>query len=403
MCWRRWYAQGAMEKGKSDSETTVHFTVGSLRQTSCRAGGVDFKGELGLVKAALLYADGVELISVGASFAAGMDELGRLATPEKLILLRRFLPDMDLGGTPAETERFLGQMDALIEKLRRRRRLSREEVIMLTYLQGEWGKIERVVDGTMQKWGAEDFMVALRSGRLGLSPFSNMAPADILKLGMGTSASTQPLADKAWEEYQRTVLEAVSNKATHPLFDDLTGDIVGQAVRKGLIRPTAGAKRRGRHAGFSGDILQRLPMFERASVSDVLEIQDELSEYLGAFRDAVASSAATIEAAPWSVDDFAEEADVVFRESVAPAVGRIEERVERDRDLRELTLRYGPPLLAAPSSIGAFLGGQWALGGLAVLAAGLSTVAAARSSRTRVEQERLYFYYRAGKRLRLRR
>jgi hypothetical protein len=220
---------------------------------------------------------------------------------------------------------------------------------------------------------------------------------------MGTSASTQPLADKAWEEYQRTVLEAVSNKATYPLFDDLTGDIVEQAIRKGLIRPTAGAKRRGRHAGFSGDILQRLPMFERASVSDVLEIRDELSEYLGAFRDAVASSAATIEAAPWSVDDFAEEADVVFRESVAPTVGRIEERVERDRDLRELTLRYGPPLLAAPSSIGAFLGGQWALGGLAVLAAGLSTVAAARSSRTRVEQERLYFYYRAGKRLRLRR
>src|SRR5215210_631213 len=228
-----------MEKGKSDSETTVHFTVGSLRQTSCRAGGVDFKGELGLVKAALLYADGVELISVGASFAAGMDELGRLATPEKLIL-RRFLPDMDLGGTPAETERFLGQMDALIEKLRRRRRLSREEVIMLTYLQGEWGKIERVVDGTMQKWGAEDFMVALRSGRLGLSPFSNMAPADILKLGMGTSASTQPLADKAWEEYQRTVLEAVSDKATYPLFDDLPGTSSGGRSGKGSYDPRRG-------------------------------------------------------------------------------------------------------------------------------------------------------------------
>ena len=66
---------------------------------------------------------------------------------------------------------------------------------MLTYLQEEWGKIERVVDGTMHKWGAEDFMVALRTGRLGLSPSSNMTPADILKLGMGTSASTQPLAD----------------------------------------------------------------------------------------------------------------------------------------------------------------------------------------------------------------
>ena len=92
---------------------------------SRRTGGVDFEGELGLLKAALPYADGVELISVGASFAAGMDELGRLATPEKVILLRRFLPDMDLGGSPAETERFFAQMDALIAKQRRRRRLSK--------------------------------------------------------------------------------------------------------------------------------------------------------------------------------------------------------------------------------------------------------------------------------------
>jgi hypothetical protein len=388
---------------KTHSESNVHFTVGSLRQTSRRAGGVDFKGELGLVKAALLYADGVELISVGASFAAGMDELARLTTPEKLVLLRRFLPDLDLEGSPQETEALLRDLGVLIEKLRRRRRLSKTDAIKLTYVKEKWSGIEQVVSGAMQRWGAEDFMVAMRSGRIELSPFSNMAPDDILKLGMGASASTQPLADQAWEEYRQTVLEAVSNKATDPLFDDLTGNIVRQAVRTDLIRPTAGSKRRGKHGGLSGDILQRLPMFEKAGVSEVLEIRDELSEYLGAFRDAVASAAATIESAPWSVDDFAEEADLVFRESVAPAVGRIEERVERDRDLRELSLRYGPPLLSGPASIGAFLGGQWALGALAVLAAELSTVAAARSAGTRVEQDRLYFYYRAGKQLRLRR
>ena len=383
----------------TDTAGKVHFTVGSLRHTSRRAGGVDFEGELGLLKAALLYADGVKLISVGASFAAAMDELGRLATPDKLALLRRFLPAMDIGSSPAEAERFFRQMDTLIEKRRKRRRLSKEEAILLTYLKAEWSKIEHVVDGAIEKWGAKDFMVALRSGRIELSPFSNMSPEDVVKLGMGTSASTRPLADRAWEEYRQTVLEAVSNKTTYPLFDDLTGNIVGRAVTKGLIRPTEGAKRRGKHGGLSGDLLQRLPMFEKAGVSEVLEIRDELSEYLGVFRDAVASSAATIESAPWAVNDFAEEADLVFLENVAPAVGRIEQRVEGDRDLRELTLRYGPSFLSGASSIGAFLGGQWALGSLAVLAAGLTAVAAGRSQRKEIERERLYFYYRAGKRL----
>src|SRR5215218_2100337 len=170
-----------MGGSETDTESNVHFTVGSLRQTSRRAGGVDFKGELGLVKAALLYADGVELISVGASFASGMDELARLTTPEKLVLLRRFLPDMDLEGSPQETEALDRDLGGLIEKLRRRRRLSKTDAIKLTYVKEKWSGIEQVVSGAMQRWGAEDFMVAMRSGRIELSPFSNMAPDDILK------------------------------------------------------------------------------------------------------------------------------------------------------------------------------------------------------------------------------
>ena len=53
-----------MRRFEIDAEGSLHFTVGSLRHTSRRAGEVDFEGELGLLKAALLYADRVELISV---------------------------------------------------------------------------------------------------------------------------------------------------------------------------------------------------------------------------------------------------------------------------------------------------------------------------------------------------
>jgi hypothetical protein len=113
----------------------------------------------------------------------------------------------------------------------------------------------------------------------------------------------------------------------------------------------------------------------------------------------VATSTARIEAAPWAVNDFAAEAGLVFRENVAPAIERIEERVEEDRGLRELSLRYGPPLFSGAAGMGVFLAGQWALGSLAALAAGLSTVAASRSQRNEVESQQLYFYYQAGKRL----
>lgn len=57
-----------------DTGDNMHFTVGSLRYTR-RTKGVDFRSELGLLKAALLYADNVRLVSVGASTVATLDDL----------------------------------------------------------------------------------------------------------------------------------------------------------------------------------------------------------------------------------------------------------------------------------------------------------------------------------------
>lgn len=170
----------------------------------------------------------------------------------------------------------------------------------------------------------------------------------------------------------KTVVEVVDEGKTYPLFDDLTGNIVGRAVRERLILPTPAAKRRSKHGGLSGDLLQRLPMFEKAGISEVLDVREQLSGDLGAFREAVADSAATIESASWEVERFAEEAELVFRETVAPAVDRIQQRVEEDAYLKKLTYKYGSSLLGGAASIGAFVGSASVLAELAALAAGLS-------------------------------
>ncbi len=267
-----------------------------------------------------------------------------------------------------------------------------------------WKPIRDHVESTLDEWGAVAFKVALRSGLVDVRPFAATTPEKLLELGKATGRkATDPFADDAYEEYRKTILKAVSDGNTYPLFDDLTaGDVVRKAVRQGIILPSPGAKRRGKHGGLSGDLLQRLPMFEKASVSEVLDIRKELSQYLGAFRVAVASSAATIESASWEVERFAEEAELVFQENVGPTVDQIEARVKTDRSLKELSYRYGPPLLGGVSSIGAVLAGGSALGALAALTAGLASgwqaAATRRNQRKELEGERLYFYYRARKR-----
>jgi hypothetical protein len=329
--------------------------------------------------------------------------LGKLSATEKLAVIRRLLPVVEPEASERDLNKVYDLIDSMILKLRRHRRLAKDEAPLLKLLNDRWGQLEELAERTFDEWGAEDFRVALRSGKLELRPFTTTSPDALIDLGLAADAGrdyVEPMADSAEKEYQEAILQAVGDKNTYPLFDDLTGDdVVRWAVRNGLIKPCPGAKRRGRHGGLSGDLLQRLPMFERASMAEVLDVRKELDEYLGAFRDAVASSAATIEAAAWEASEFSEEVDLIFRENLGPAVRRIERRVENDRSLKELTFRYGAPLLSSASSMGAFLAGQSALAGLAALAAGLSTVAAVRTQRKELESEQLYFYYRAGRRL----
>lgn len=384
-----------------DTGNGLHFTVGSLRYTSRRAGGADFRSELGLVKSALLYADEVELVSVAASFMDSLDRLGKLPTLEQLALMRRLLPVVEPDASAREMNNVLGLIDTITGKLKRHRRLARDEVKLVGFLKRKWPEMEALVEKVFDEWGAHDFRVALRSGRLKLRPFAVTSPGALIDMGFAANAGDdyiESMADEAWEEYRAAIIEAVGDKNTYPLFDDLTGDdVVRQAVHSGIINPTPGAKRRSRHGGLSGDLLQRLPMFERANVSEVLDVRDELAEYLGAFREAVADSALTIESASWEGSQFAEEAELVFKEKVTPTVERIEQKVKGDRHLKELTYRYGPSVLGGVSSMGAFIAGEGALASLAALAAGLSVAATGREQRQKFEGERLYFYYRAGR------
>lgn len=408
---------GATAAGDGDSAGTVgpagaalHFTVGSLPETGGRtAGFFDFARELDLVKAALLYADRVRLCSVGASFVSGLDDLGRMPLDGKLAAVRRFLPMVEPGATPAQLENAYELMEAVRggRGAGRGHHGPRDAFAGRRVLERGWAAIKNLVQEQYRDVGAEGFREALRSGLVELHPFEHINEERILDMGVAAARGTPRDEDAAMSpdavfgEYRARILEAVGNGGTYPLFDDLTGDIVGEAVREGLILPSQGAVARSRHGGLSGDLLRRLPLFERATVPEVLDIREELSEHLDAFREAVAGFAGTIAPASWD-EDFAEEAERVFWERVAPAVGRIERAVEENRDLRQLSFRFGPPMaVGGASSLGAFVGGGSVIASLAILAAGVAAgayqgAAAVRDRRRAVEGNQLYFYYRAG-------
>ena len=390
---------------------TLHFTVGSLPSTENRSEGFfNFEHELELLKAALLYADRVKLCSVGASFMSSLNDLNNTPFKDKLTLLRELLPMINPGASREQLEAAYRLIDALGGSRAQRRALNeRVKREASKVLNENWKRIENIAQEQFTTVrGAEGFRAALRSGFVELHPFKRISAEGIIRMGMESSGGLSPAelySGEIYDEYEDRIYATVQDGTTYPLFDDMTGNIVGRAVSSGLILPSQGAVARGKHGGLSGDLLQRLPLFERASIPEVLNIREELADHLDAFREAVAQFADAIGPASWD-EEFAEEAERILRERVTPAVHRIERAVEESRDLRELSWRFGPPIATGGlPSIGVFVGSGSVLGSLAVLALGVTVGAAQgaakhRGQRKALEGNQLYFSYRASELLR---
>ena len=111
---------------------------------------------MGLLKAALLYADHVRLVSVGASTVATFDALGKMPAA-KLELIRDLLPQMRPDASPQDLQNVYRIIDSMHQALRRGKRgsgLSEEERLLLRRLDHDlWDPIRNHVSRTLDEWG----------------------------------------------------------------------------------------------------------------------------------------------------------------------------------------------------------------------------------------------------------
>jgi hypothetical protein len=155
---------------------------------------------------------------------------------------------------------------------------------------------------------------------------------------------------------------------------------------------------------LAGDLLRRLPLFERATISEVLDIRRDLRVPLLGFRTAVRDFAREVRSAAWR-EGFSEEAEALFREKVEPEVEKIEHAVKENSSYAELgrrVLEHGGAGLAG-GVVGGFLASASSLVNVsaAALLAGVGgpIVKALLEKHQRIselEENQLYFYYAAG-------
>ncbi len=329
----------------------------------------------------------------------GFVSLSEVPPEDRLPLVRKYAP---ANAGIQLTEDNLRKMDLVLGSagLRQQRRAmsKRQLAKMRKQLQGVadegWQKIVRDAEERFDAYNARGLEDAVQSGLLEIPSFGSNTVEGMLSMTQ-EGHTVQAQINDIIREYVERASIAIEGP-NYPLFDDMLGRLVDEAISEGLIVPSPAGIHRGRHGGLAGDLLGRLPLFEEATVAEVLDVRRSLEGQLRGFRRAVSDFSSEVKSAAWE-PGFAGEADVLFREKVEPEVEGIEEAVRENRsyeELRERMLRHG----ATHATIGAVIGNAYDLGSLAGIAmgvgvAGVQTLLDQRKREREIRSNQLYFYY----------
>lgn len=387
------------------AEGGLHFTVASSagHQSSAR---LDLSEDLALVKASLLYADQVKLCSVGSSLLSTIAEFAESPEQEQAKVVVRHLSEFQ----PSLSANELRFFEAVVGMRPRRemravpKKAPKEILAMVSKNRDE---LRRTVIDQHKASGIEGFRDAVHEGVLDVHTFRQVSVDGLIEAhlrGEGDFLSGVDVAD-VLIEFMEQASAAVRDGTTYPLLDAPTAEFVSAAEGYGFTQVSDAATGHGRHSGLASDLLRRLPLFEQASISEVLDIRRDLRVPLLGFRQAVRDFSREIRSAAWQ-EGFEEEAEALFREKVEPEVERIEHLVRENSSYAELgrrVSRHGATGMIG-GVVGGFLANASSLADVSVAAllggVGAPMLRALLDKHQRLrelgETNQLFFYYAAG-------
>ncbi|WP_374455995.1 hypothetical protein [Nocardioides sp.] len=272
------------------------------------------RGDVTLVKSALLYADEVELLGLAASlvYATGMAPAASSPTLAELIELTEIVSD-EVRITPE-----IRTAVAYIERAERKGQPLplewREDLESVREFRSKAGKM--LVDSSekmARNTGLWDLRPAIDARVVTVADLG-LRRADTLRAVVGKSTGSDAEV-KAWMD---GIVKRLSDARTHLLFDQETASFVDAMVREGVVGISSAGRLLLGKAAMGAGLVAKLPTFEGASVEELLELRSDLSMPLTRYRAAVVRLSKTIPGIPVTELDAAVQAE--WEASVAPAL-----------------------------------------------------------------------------------
>lgn len=295
----------------------LHITIGSA------PGELELmKHEIEMLKCSLLYADKTKLLSVTTSLFFLLLSSTQLNSKQQIEFFEQLFPLFYRD----ESYETIKQGIAVYKNLfHNKRHLNRNELIAKLKLESEfknvWKQYCDKIFEMLEGFGLNNLIKPIESGLLEIIFFD-------------TSQNT----DKLTEEYLKEITKAVSDGSTYPLFDELVSDLVRTHINENLISVSDSLVARAKHVGLAAKIIERLPLFEFATIDEILDIRSELEKPLMRFRAGILKFSSHVKSASWDKDFILDVENIMIKE-VEPAILDIEESIIQNQYLSMLIRR----------------------------------------------------------------
>lgn len=367
-----------------------------------------------LAKAAVLYADHVDLVSMQANLLSQVANLRGTGATGALSFMTS-LDETTLRQTGLDTDNWTPEMRALLPALDQAfdddhfRGLLPAE-LQDTYEQfvpvlAEWEEHLAILD---EDSGAGELRRPMSAGLLRLVELSgtDTGLAAAVQAAAGSQAGTATFdgAVGAWAE---RVISLLRDESQRVILDPAAIDVVQSFVNSGLLDVSGVTAERSRAAHLGAGFIGRLPAFPEAPFDELLDLRSELAGPLARYRGAVVRMSRTLAASPFERAIQAD-ADDLWTSEVAPALVEIEDTMTDHGLVRELGRRANEDARQIVMSGSGLLIGLEQLGHLsatisaAITAAGVGAGIAGRARTARASaasdarRAEMFYLYRLG-------
>lgn len=377
--------------------------------------GVSLEADVTLAKAALLYADKIELVSPGAAMVASVATMGDASETDLLDLLagldRKTLAHLGGGSLPDDWKqkvaamRLMGALPPATQRALLGEHATPEVLAVLASTRDAFTapmqQMRTVAADLLEKSGATELSEPISLGLITLNP-----------VGIDKGASTDDMV-AAYVAHLKTILR---DPAVHAMFDESAASLARSLVAEGHVQPRQISLIHAQQAAVGGGLVSRLPTFPESSMSDVLALRAELADPLGRYRRAVVNFADKLRSESYDIDGPAE-IDDLWRTAVAPALDDLQDRLREHTFIREFATQVAASPAAVSvgvASAGALLMGVQSIAGIdaligaaggvapAIAAAthhGIQAAGASRRARAQVRHDDLFYLHELNRRL----